>query len=266
MASDRWAHSARRTILAILGIPLVALFVLPLFGLLLRSTPEALLSAALSPVVTQALGLTLVTTLAVVVITIVAGTPLAIVLTTRTTSTHWLRTLIDIPAVLPPAVAGLALLTIFGRMGWFGQYLADHGLFIPFTTTAVVLAQLFVAAPLYIKACMIAFDGLDPMLADAARIDGATAGQYWRLVVFPMTFAGMQAGIAMTTARALGEFGATITFAGNIQGRTQTAPLAVYTMLESNPEGAYALSFLLVAISVGVLVGLRDRWIGGASQ
>lgn len=259
MASDRWAHSARRTTLAVLGIPLVALFVLPLFGLLLRSTPEALLAATLSPAVTQALGLTLLTTGAVVLITIVAGTPLAIVLTTRSVYHHWLRTLIDIPAVLPPAVAGLALLTIFGRMGWFGEYLADHGLFIPFTTTAVVLAQLFVAAPLYIKACMIAYEGLDPMLADAARIDGATAWQYWRLVVFPLTSAGMQAGIAMTTARALGEFGATALFAGSMPGRTRTMALAIYVSAESDPAAATAMSIILLATALILLILTNTR-------
>ena len=259
MASDRWAHSTRRTTLFVLGLPLVALFVLPLGGLLLRSTPHALLTAARSPVVTQALGLTLATTCAVVLITVIAVTPLAIVLTTRSAYHHWLRVLIDIPAVLPPAVAGLALLTIFGRMGWFGQFLADHGLFIPFTTTAVVLAQLFVAAPLYIKACMIAYEGLDPMLADAARIDGATAWQYWRLVVFPLTSAGMQAGIAMTTARALGEFGATALFAGSMPGRTRTMALAIYVSAESDPTAATAMSIILLSTALILLILTNTR-------
>jgi molybdate transport system permease protein len=259
MASDRWAHNARRTILAVLGVPLVALFVLPVFGLLLRSTPQSLLLAAVSPAVTQALGLTMVTTGAVVIITLIAGTPLAIVLTTRAIRYPWVRTLIDIPAVLPPAVAGLALLTVFGRMGWFGQILADQGLLIPFTTTAVVLAQLFVAAPLYIKACMIAFEGLDPMLADAARIDGATPWQYWRLVVFPLTSAGMQAGIAMTTARALGEFGATALFAGSMPGRTRTMALAIYVSAESDPAAATAMSVILLLMAIILLILTNTR-------
>jgi molybdate transport system permease protein len=130
--------------------------------------------------------------------------------------------------------------------------------FIPFTTAAVIVAQLFVAAPLYIRACMIAFDRLDPLLADAARIDGATQWQYWTQVVWPLARHGLQAGIALTSARALGEFGATALFAGNMPGRTRTMALAIYVAADTNPEAATAMSILLLAIAL-VLLGITNR-------
>jgi molybdate transport system permease protein len=258
MASERFESNFRRTILVVLGLPLVALIVMPLFGLLTRSSPDALWGAMLSPAVLQALILTMATTSIVVLCTILAGTPLAILMSTRTKEFHWARTLIDIPAVLPPAVAGIALLSLFGRFGLFGQQLAPYGVFIPFTTAAVILAQLFVAAPLYIRACMIAFDRLDPLLADAARIDGATQWQYWTQVVWPLARHGLQAGIALTSARALGEFGATALFAGNMPGRTRTMALAIYVAADTNPEAATAMSILLLAIAL-VLLGITNR-------
>ncbi len=259
MDSERWGSNTRRTILTMLGLPLLALMVLPLVGLVTRSSVAEVIAAAQSPALVEALALTLQTTLIVIGVTIATGTPLAILFSTRYRTQHWFKTIIDIPAVLPPAVAGLALLTLFGRMGWFGQFLAAHDLFVPFTTGAVILAQLFVAAPLYIKACTIAFEQLDPLLADAARIDGASAWQYWRLIVFPLTASGVQAGLAMTTARALGEFGATALFAGNMPGRTRTMALAIYVYADSEPQVATAMSIILLAVAIVLLIVTNVR-------
>jgi molybdate transport system permease protein len=237
---------------------LVALIVMPLVGLVSRSSPVAIWDALVSPAVGQALTLTLITTCIVVLCAILAGTPLAILISTQKTEFRWLRSLIDIPTVLPPAVAGIALLSLFGRTGFLGQTLTAYGVGISFSTAAVVLAQLFVAAPLYIRACMIALDRLDPLLADAARIDGASQWQYWWQVVLPMTRHGLQAGVAMTTARALGEFGATALFAGNMPGRTRTMALAIYVSADSEPVVATAMSIVLLAIAL-VLLGLTQR-------
>lgn len=258
MASERANRTFLQAALAAVGLPLIALIVLPFVGLITRSSLSRIWEALLSPAVGQALVLTLFTTCIVVVCAVIAGTPLAILMSTRTPSFQWLRSIIDLPTVLPPAVAGIALLSLFGRSGMFGPTLAGYGVVIPFTSAAVVLAQLFVAAPLYIRACTIALDRLDPLLADAARIDGASPWQYWWHVVYPMSKHGLHAGVAMTTARALGEFGATALFAGNMPGRTRTMALAIYVAADSEPEVATAMSLVLLAIAL-VLMGVTHR-------
>jgi molybdate transport system permease protein len=163
-------------------------------------------------------------------------------------------TLIDIPTVLPPAVAGVALLMTFGRRGLLGGALDTAGIHIPFTTVAVVMAQTFVAAPFYIKAATIAFADIDAELEQAASLDGADGWQAFRYVILPLAWVALLSGSVMTWARALGEFGATIIFAGNFPGRTQTMPLAIYLGFELNLDTALTLSVILVGTSFLVLM------------
>jgi molybdate transport system permease protein len=191
-------------------------------------------------------------------VTVVTGTPVAYWLARN----HFrlkrsLDTLIDLPAVLPPSVAGLALLMAFGRQGLLGAYLYPLGLRIPFTAVAVVMAQTFVAAPLYIRAAMIGFSSLDPELEAAAALDGGSPWQiFWQLTV-PICGSALLSGLITTWARALGEFGATILFAGNFPGRTQTMPLAIYLGFEQDVEVALALSAVLIGVSFVALLLVR---------
>ena len=169
--------------------------------------------------------------------------------------------------MLPPVVGGVALLGAYGKTnGLLGGVL--HSLFgiqLTYSLWGVIIAEAFVALPFLVLSLEGGLRSIDTKYEESAAVMGATDFTRFMRITLPLLKPSLVAGLMLAWARALGEFGATITFAGNIQGRTQTAPLAVYTMLESNPEGAYALSFLLVAVSVGVLVGLRDRWIGGGS-
>jgi molybdate transport system permease protein len=168
-----------------------------------------------------------------------------------------LDTLIDLPMVLPPAVAGIALLLAFGRRGLFGQYLNDMGIDIAFTQTAVVLAQLFVAAPFYVKAAAVGFAAIDQELEQAAALDGANGWQIFRLITLPLAWTALLGGAVMTWARALGEFGATIIFAGNFPGRTQTMPLAIYLGFELDLNIALTLAVILLAVSFLVLLVIK---------
>ena len=172
--------------------------------------------------------------------------------------------LFALPLVLPPVVGGVALLLAFGRRGLFGGLLASTtGISLPFTTTGAVLAATFVAMPFLVVTVEAGLRQADQRLEEAAATLGASRWTVYRRVTLPQIAPALAAGTALCWARALGEFGATITFAGNLPGRTQTMPLAVYLLLESDPAAAYALSLLLLAISVAVLVGLRGRYLGG---
>jgi molybdate transport system permease protein len=176
-------------------------------------------------------------------------------------------TLLDLPMVLPPSVAGIALLIAFGRRGLVGASLNEWGITLAFTQTAVVMAQIFVSAPYYVKAAAAGFGGVDRDLEQAAAIDGASATRIFRLITVPLAWPALFGGIVMTWARALGEFGATIIFAGNFPGRTQTMPLAIYLGFELDLGVALTLSVLLLAISFGVLFvvkGLLRQRIGAA--
>jgi molybdate transport system permease protein len=164
---------------------------------------------------------------------------------------------IELPVVLPPAVAGVALLLAFGRRGMLGAALATVGIGLPFTTAAVILAESFVAAPFYIQAAVSAFRRLDPDLVLVARTLGASWARVFFTIALPMSRAGLAGGAAMFWARALGEFGATLMFAGNMSGRTQTLPLAIYTALESDLRTAQSLSIVLVAVAFALLVAIR---------
>ncbi len=239
----------------ILSVPLIGLFVLPLLALIFETTPAALLENLKSPRVLDAIWLSTKTSLLATLFTLILGTPVAVLLARKTFPGHRIvDTLVDLPMVLPPAVAGVALLMAFGRRGLIGGPL---GLEIPFTQMAVILAQMFVAAPLYVRSAIIGISGIDRDLEDAAVMDGAGTWQVLRFVTFPLTQKALIGGAVLTWARALGEFGATIIFAGNLAGRTQTMPLAIFIGFELDLQVAITLSVLLMAVSFIVLVGVR---------
>jgi len=244
----------------------VAFLVLPLAGLLIRA-PWGHLGAALSGSdATQALILSLWTATVTTGVSLVIGVPLAWVLA-RTTfpGQRLLRALVTLPLVLPPVVGGVALLLAFSRVGLVGRYLDDwFGLTIPFTPLAVIMAETFVAMPFLIITVEGALRSADQGFEEAAATLGAKRMTVFRRVTLPMIAPSLGAGAVLCWARALGEFGATITFAGNFPGTTQTMPLAVYLALESNPDAAIVLSLVLLAVSLAVLIGLRDRWLGAS--
>ena len=244
--------------LELIGLPLVLLLLVPLVALLLR-TPVAMLAEYSSDARTiSAVRLSLLTSAACTLLVVVLGTPLAYGLARRRTRLNRaLEVILDLPIVLPPAVAGLALLMAFGRRGLLGASLAAIGLQIPFTPLAVVLAQIFVGAPYFIKTASVAFGAVTVDLEQAASLDGASTRKVLRHVTLPLAGRGLVGGAALCWARAVGEFGATILFAGNLPGRTQTMPLAVYLGFESDLALAQTLSVLLLAISVLVLIMVR---------
>ena len=247
------AHALRpgtRRALQILSLPLLFFFGLPLVALFWRATPVALMANLKAVQVQQAILLSIGTTLTSTLVTVLFGTPLAYALA-RQAFPHqrWIDTLIDLPTVLPPAVAGIALLMAFGRRGILGSYFDLLGLRIAFTPLAVVLAQTFIAAPLYIKSAVLGFSAIDIELEQSAGLDGANAWQVFRYVIIPLSWTALLSGSVMTWARALGEFGATIIFAGNFPGRTQTMPLAIYIGFELDLNVALTLSVILVGFS-----------------
>jgi molybdate transport system permease protein len=250
-----------------IGLPVVAVSVvttlllgLPVIALVGRAIVDGVLtSTAGMAVVLDALVLSLMTTSISLVLMVLLGTPLALLLARRRfRGAVLVETVVDLPIVLPPSVAGLALLLVFGRRGLLGESLGVLGIEIPFTTAAVVLAQLFVAAPFFIRSARTGFASVDHDLEDAARVDGASESQLFRRVTVPLAGTALAAGLAMSWARALGEFGATIMFAGAVQGVTQTLPLAVYGEFGAgNLDVAIAAASVLVLAAVGVLVAVR---------
>jgi molybdate transport system permease protein len=257
----------RRPRLSLVALSIAALaaafFVLPLAGLAWRAPWSGVWSALTEPAARTALRLSLVCSLWATVLAGVLGLPLAWVLARgEFAGRRLLRALVLVPLVLPPVVGGVALLLAFGRRGLLGQYL-DHwfGITLPFTTAGAVLAEAFVAMPFLVVTAEAAFRGSDRRYEDAARTLGARPWTVFRRVTLPLTWPALAAGAALAWARALGEFGATITFAGNTPRRTTTIPLQVYLLLESGGlESAIALSLVLLAVSVVVLAVLRDRW------
>ncbi len=237
----------------------VLFLALPPAGLVVRALATGGFAAALThPIVLQALQLTLVSTFVVLLLALAFGSPLALVLARRRfRGSAVLDTLVDLPMVLPPAVAGLALLLTFGRRGLLGASLSAFGVELPFTTAAVVLAQLFVAAPFYIRAARAGFLAIPRELEEAAMVEGATGWQVFRFVTVPLASSSLLGGAVMCWARAVGEFGATIMFAGSFPGRTQTMPLAIYAALESDLDAAVALSLILLAVSFSLLLAFR---------
>jgi molybdate transport system permease protein len=241
------------------GLGLAAFLVLPMLGLLTRAASTGGLTEALGrPIVVDALRLSVVTSLLVLLLSLALGSPLALRLARRRgVAVGLLDNLIDLPIVLPPAVAGLALLLTLGRRGLLGGLLAAMGIELPFSTAAVVLAALFVAAPFYVRAARAGFLAVPRELEEAARVEGASEWQVFSRVTTPIALPSLLGGAVLCWARALGEFGATIMFAGSFEGRTQTMPLAIYAALESDPDAAVGLSVLLLATSLGLLVVFR---------
>jgi molybdate transport system permease protein len=240
---------------------LFALFLaLPVVTLVARAILDGSLAHALgSPVVLDALALSLVTTAVSLVITVAMGLPLAFVLARwRFRGKGLVEAIVDLPIVLPPSVAGLALLLVFGRRGFLGAPLDQLGITVPFTVVAVVLAQVFVSAPFFIRSARTGIAGVDRDLEDAARVDGASERQLFRTITTPLAGAALAAGLTMSWARSLGEFGATIMFAGNVMGRTQTLPLVVYGEFQGGAlDASIAAAAMLVMAAFGVLVAVR---------
>jgi molybdate transport system permease protein len=243
---------------ALLAGGLMVLLGLPLVSLVLRIDPGVLADRVREPLILQALRLSLVTSLSATAVVVASGLPVAYVLATREfRGKRVLETLIDLPMVLPPTVAGVALLTAFGRNGLAGHALRGAGITLPFTTLGVVVAQAFVAAPFFVGAARAGFQEVDRKYLDAAATLRASPFHALATVLVPLAAPALLAGAATSWARALGEFGATITFAGNMPGVTQTMPLAVYLALQSDLDAAIALSVLLLLFSLTVLLSIR---------
>lgn len=242
----------------------VAFLAVPLVGLLTQASWSTLWSDLTTPVAVDALKLSLICSLWATGLSLVFGVPLAWVLArTEFPGRSLARALTILPMVLPPVVGGVALLLAFGRDGILGRPLYDwFGVQFTFSTAGAVLAETFVAMPFLIITVEAALRSMDGRYEEAASNLGAGRWTTFRRVSLPMIAPSLVAGTALTWARALGEFGATITFAGDIQGRTQTLPLAVYLALQDNEHVAVALSLALLAVSIVVLVSLRGRWLG----
>jgi len=242
-----------------LSLPMLLFFLLPILAIFIKTPFDSLLSNLREENAAKAIGLSLFTAFTTTAITVVFGTPVAYLLSQKKSRIYRVvDTLVDLPTVLPPAVAGVALLMAFGRKGIFASWLTQYGISIPFTTIAVIMAQTFIAAPLFIKSAMISFSGIEKELKQAAALDGANRWQIFRYIVLPLSWMGMLSGCVMTWARALGEFGATIIFAGNFPGRTQTMPLAIYIGFEIELNVALTLSVILITFSFITLVIVKN--------
>ncbi|WP_018584172.1 ABC transporter permease [Salinispora arenicola] len=245
---------------ALLGLAFLAL---PLAGLLARTPWSTLPQRLTEPGVLAALRLSLLTATLATLLCLLLGVPLAWLLArVEFPGRRLVRALVTVPLVLPPVVGGVALLLVFGRRGLIGDWLDRlFGITLPFTTTGVVLAEAFVAMPFLVIAVEGALRGADRRYEEAAATLGAGRWTTFTHVTVPLVAPGLAAGAVLCWARALGEFGATITFAGNYPGRTQTMPLAIYLALETDVEAAIVLSLILLVVSVVILAGLRDRWV-----
>jgi molybdate transport system permease protein len=245
---------------AIIGF---AFLVLPVVGLLIRAPWSTIGTRLGQPEILQALRLSIVCATLATLFSLLVGVPLAWVLARVSfPGRRLVRALVTVPLVLPPVVGGVALLLVLGRSGLLGQWMYRwFGLTLPFTTAGVVVAESFVALPFLVISVEGALRAADLRYEDAAATLGASRWTTFRRVTLPLIAPGIGAGAVLCWARALGEFGATITFAGNFPGRTQTMPLAVYLALETDPQAAIVLSLVLLAVSVLVLAGLRGRWL-----
>src|SRR5256714_5409276 len=253
--------------IAILAAIGAAFFVVPLVGLVVRTPWGDALQSLTSTDTLEALKLSLIASLSSTALSLVLGVPLAWVYArVEFPGRTVLRALTTLPMVLPPVVGGIALLLAFGRRGLLGSWLdTTFGITLPFTTAGVVFAETFVAMPFLVLTVEGGLRSMDRRYEDAARTLGARRWTVFTRVTLPLITPSLFAGAVLCWARALGEFGATITFAGNFPGVTQTMPLAVYLLLETNtPEGSSILSLLLLLVSLAVLVGLRHRWLGSA--
>jgi molybdate transport system permease protein len=246
-----------------LASAVLALYVaLPLATLLWALPPAELLRHLGSPMALRALDLTLRTTFVATLLAVILGTPLAFLLArVRFRGRDVLDTLIDLPITIPPVVAGVALLLAFGRRGLVGRYLDVMGIQVAFSSVAVVMAQLLIASPFFVKAARAGFEAVDLRLEAAARTLGASRGRVFWTVTVPLARPALLSGVVLAWARALSEFGATMMFAGNFPGRTQTLPLAVMTALESDLDTAVAVSTVSLALALAALLGAK--WLAG---
>jgi molybdate transport system permease protein len=236
--------------LAFLALPLIALFT----EVPLRSVPDLLRD----PAVRDAIAVTLRTNIVANVLIVVIGTPVAFLLATKRFRGRVLAiTLVELPLVMPPAVAGIALLAAFGAGGLLGKPLAEAGIVLPFTEWAVVMAVTFVASPFYVRQAISAFESVDPVLVDAARTLGSSPARTFLRISLPLAAAGLLAGWVLAFARGVGEFGATIVFAGNVRGETQTLTLGIYEQLDANFDVALSIGILLVLLSATVLLSYK---------
>lgn len=245
-------------IAAVLAAIALTFLLLPILAIFLEISPGRLWDQLQSDVATDALLLSLRTSLIASALILAVGTPMAhLIATHRFPGRQALITLIELPLVMPPVVAGIGLFAAFGRLGLLGEELSALGISIPFTETAVVMAVAFVSSPFYIRQAIAAFEAVDPTLVDAARTLGARPGRtFWR-VSLPLASGGLAAGWALAFARGLGEFGATIIFAGNLQGVTQTLPLAIYSQFEQDFDAALAIGGLLIIVSAAILLAVK---------
>jgi molybdate transport system permease protein len=240
------------------GALLVLFLAVPMVALLATTTSADFVDGLASPLVWPALRLSLITTVTSLTLSVLFGTPLAWLLARSSTRLATaVETLVQLPMVVPPAVAGVALLLTFGRRGVLAGWLYPRGTSVTFTTVAVVLAELFVSAPFFVQAATSAFRQVDRQLLVVAQTMGASPVRVLARIAAPLAMPGLVAGAVMAWARSLGEFGATLMFAGNLEGRTQTLPLAIYTALESNLATAQALSIILVCVAFALLLTTR---------
>lgn len=250
-------------VLVLPALAAVAFLVLPFAGLLISAPWPDMGRRLRDPEVLDALWLSLATATLATVVSVLFGVPLAWLLArTEFPGRRFIRALVTVPLVIPPVVGGVALLLVLGRNGLLGTHLdAWFGLTIPFTTAAVVMAQVFVAMPFLVISVEGSLRGADRRYEEAAATLGASRTTVFTRVTLPMVLPGIGAGAILCWARALGEFGATITFAGNFPGSTQTMPLAVYMAMQRDPEAAIVLSLVLLLVSLAVLVTLREKWV-----
>jgi len=245
----------QRLLLIIVGTIGTLFLSLPIAVLGLNTLESQAWQSLDGTLVPTAIMLSLVTTVITAVITILLGTPMAFILARwRFPGRRLVNVLVELPIVLPPAVAGLALLLTFGRRGFLGPALDQLDITLPFSTAAVIIAQTFVAAPFYIRSAQVGFQSVPREIEDAARVDGAGGLQLFFFVTVPLTLRALAAGLVLSWARALGEFGATILFAGSLPGRTQTMPLLIYNILERDIDAAVTTGLILVGFALGALL------------
>lgn len=262
-----WRDTVERLALAAAGGLLVLFLSVPVLGLVTTISLSDFLAGLSQPLVWPALRLSLLTSSSSLLVAVLLGAPLAWTLSrSESRLSRTIEIAVQLPIVIPPAVAGVALLFAFGRRGLLAGLLYARGQSVAFSTTAVVMAELFVSAPFFVQAALSAFRRIDPRLLLVARSFGASPLRVFVRVALPLAWPGLFAGAAMTWARALGEFGATLMFAGNLPGTTQTLPLAIYGALETDLRAAQALSALLVAVAFAALLGVRALLRGFEAQ
>ena len=249
------ARVALTVVSALLMAGVLAFLLLPIVALITYQPLRDLIHGFGAKVAIDAVVVSLKTNAIAFALTIALGTPFAYILArTRFRGRSVVITLVEIPLVMPPAVAGLALLVAFGRLGLLGSALSSVGIDLAFTQAAVVLAILFVASPFYLRGAIAAFEAIDPTMIDVARTLGAGRIRRMLAVAVPLAGGGLGAAAAVAFARGLGEFGATILFAGSFQGSTQTLPLAVYSLFDANLDQAIAIGVLLIVLSAAILI------------